>query len=480
MKTLIGREAEIEVLDRLFQSENAEFLAIYGRRRVGKTFLVTQHFKDRGIFFEITGAPNATTKEQLLNFHDEFCALFKREKKPPKTWAEAFGRLRDAIKEISPSKKVILFFDELPWLASTRSRFLQALDYNWNRHFSRMPNVLLIVCGSSAFWMVSQIINNKGGLYGRLSAHLRISPFSLSTTEKYLQSRGIQLPQAQICEIYMITGGVPKYLSYLEPGQSAAQCIHSLCFTPQAPLVGEFYKLYHSLFKNPELHFTIVQTLAKKHYGLTRKELLRETKLGNTGRTSEILTELIESGFITLRPEIGKQTREAHYYLSDEYSLFYLNWIEPVKTTILQDVDTNYWLQQQNTQSWKIWAGYAFENVCFKHLTKIKDALRIGGVITTAGYWKSLKDGKKEAEIDLVIDRSDQSINLCEIKFYNEPFEMDHSYAKELQRKKGVFSARTKTRKALFVTLITSFGAVKNPAYLSVINNQITLENLFD
>ncbi len=479
MQQLIGREPEIEVLDRLYASKNAEFLAIYGRRRVGKTFLITEHFKDKGIFFEITGAPNASTKEQILNFYDEFCALFKKEKKPPKTWGEAFGLLRDAIKDIPPSQKVVLFFDELPWLASPRSRFLQALDYNWNRHFSRMPNVLLIVCGSSAFWMVSQIVNNKGGLYGRLSAHLRIVPFTLATTEKYLQSRGIDLPRAQICEIYMITGGVPKYLSYLEPGLSGAQCIHSLCFTPQAPLAGEFYKLYHSLFRNPEPHFSVVQALAKKHYGLARSELLKEAKLSGTGRTSEILTELIESGFIMLMPEIGKQTREVRYYLSDEYSLFYLNWIEPVKTTILQGVDVNYWLQYQNTQSWRIWVGYAFETVCFKHLGKIKDALRIGGVTTTSGFWKSIKDGKKESEVDLVIDRADQSINLCEIKFHRELFEMDGAYAKELIRKKEVFRNRTETKKALFTTLITSFGAVKNPAYLSAVDNQITLDSLF-
>ena len=479
MEKLIGREDEIKVLERLYKSKSAEFLAVYGRRRVGKTFLITQHFKNKGVFFEVTGTPNATTQEQLSNFHDELCSLFNKKTKRPKTWSEAFLQLKEAIKEIHSSQKVIIFLDELPWLAPKRSRFLQALDYYWNRHFSRMPNVLLIVCGSSAFWMVSQIINNKGGLYGRLSAHLRITPFSLGTTEQYLQSRGIDLPRSQVCEIYMVTGGVPKYLSFLEPGQSAAQSIHSLCFTPQSPLVGEFYKLYHSLFKNPAPHFLIVQTLAKKHYGLTRLSLLQETKLKNTGRTSEVLTELVESGLIGLKPEMGKKAREVRYYLSDEYSLFYLHWIEPVKMNILQGVDANYWLQYQNTQSWRIWAGYAFENLCFKHLPKIKEALHIGAVTTTASYWKSLKNGKKEIEIDLVIDRADQSINLCEIKYYRDSFEMDSSYAKEILLKKEIFRKRTHTRKALFMTLITSCKAIQNPAYLSCIETQVNLEALF-
>ncbi len=480
MQELIGREDEIEVLDRLYKSKNAEFLAIYGRRRVGKTFLITKYFKNKGIFFEITGTPNATAKEQRANFHDEFCSLFGKNKKAPQTWAEALSQLKDAVSQVDPSQKVIIFFDELPWLASKNSRFLQALDYHWNRHFSRMPNVLLIVCGSSAFWMVSQIVNNKGGLYGRLSAHLRITPFSLGTTEKYLRSRGIDLPYAQICEIYMVTGGVPKYLSYLEPGRSAAQCIHSLCFIPQAPLVAEFHKLYQSLFRNPESHFLIVQTLAKHHYGLTRNDLFREAKLRKGGKLNKVLIELIESGFVTLKPEIGKHLRDAKYYLSDEYSLFYLHWIEPVKMTILQGVDANYWLQYQNTQSWRIWAGYAFENLCFKHLLKIKEALRIGAVTTTAGYWKSMNGGKKEVEIDLIIERADQCINLCEIKFYREPFEMTQAYAKELQRKKELFRSRTKTQKALFTTLITNGEVIKNPAYLSVVDSHISVESLFD
>lgn len=480
-KQIIGRKEEIHLLDRLYRSQNAEFLAVYGRRRIGKTFLITQFFKDKGIFFEITGAPNTTTTEQLINFHDEFCALFTSEAiiKTPKNWSEAFRRLREALKKINPSQKIILFFDELPWLATARSQFLAALDYNWNRHFSRMPNVLLIVCGSAASWMVNQIVNNKGGLYGRLSAHLRLLPFTFSETEEYLQSRGINLPRTQICELYMVTGGVPKYLSYLEQGLSATQCIHSLCFTPQAPLLTEFHKLYHSLFRHPEPHLKIVSALANRRRGLLRSELLKEAQLKDSGRASEILNELLESGFLMMMPQIGKQVREARYYLSDEYSLFYFNWIDPVKSTLLHGVDKDYWITRQNSQAWRIWVGYAFETLCLKHIDKIKNALGISAVSTTSGYWKSVVEGKKESEIDLVIDRADQCINLCEIKFHAESYEMDAAYAKELLRKKELFRKRTKTRKALFTTLITTYGATKNSAYLSSVDNQLTLDQLF-
>jgi hypothetical protein len=342
-----------------------------------------------------------------------------------------------------------------------------------------MSNVLLIVCGSAAAWMVNEILNDKGGLYGRLSAHLRLTPFTLSETEEYLHSQGIHLPKAQIAELYMVTGGVPKYLSYLEPGLSAAQCIDSLCFTPQSPLLTEFHKLYHSLFKHPEPHLKIIKALAHKRHGLSRKELLQEAGMRESGRASEILNELLESGFLIMLPEVGKQIRESRYYLSDEYSLFYLNWIDPIKVNILQGVDANYWLAKHHSQSWRIWAGFAFETLCLKHIDKIKSALGISAVLTTVGYWKSIVEGKKEIEIDLVLERADQCCNLSELKFYSGEYEMSAQDAQDLTRKKELFRMRTETRKALFTTLITTFGAKKNSAYLASVDNQVTLDQLF-
>ncbi|NGX28590.1 MAG: hypothetical protein K940chlam1_00772 [Candidatus Anoxychlamydiales bacterium] len=478
---IIGRTEEKRMLEKLYRSQRAEFLAIYGRRRVGKTFLVREFFKDKGVFFEITGSYNVKNIDQLQNFHTEFCALFKNETdySSPKNWKEALNRLKSNIKKIDKKQKIILFFDELPWLASLKSDFLSALDYMWNRHFSTMGNVLLIVSGSAASWMISNVINNTGGLYGRLSAHLRLLPFNLSETEEYLLSFGIELTKKQICEIYMITGGVPKYLSYLEAGKSATINIHELCFKPQSPLLTEFYKLYHSLFKNAEMHLLIIRALSKKRRGLSRLELLKETSLPNNGKTSEILQELEESGFIMTMPEIGKKSRNMRFYLNDEYSLFYLNWIEPEKGILLQGVEKDYWIKKQTSPSWRSWAGFAFENLCLKHVSQIKEALQIGGVSTTSGYWKSMAKGKKEIEIDLVIDRADSCMNLCEIKFYNVEFVVTKSYAKELMKKKDLFYEHTKTKKALFVTLITPFGVRENANFLSAVENQLSIEALF-
>ena len=478
---IVGRKTELRLLERLYLSPNAEFLAIYGRRRIGKTYLIRNFFKDKGVFFVLTGSFNAKKKEQLLNFHREFCALFLEEGviKPPKNWSDAFHRLYTACTKIRKEQKIIIFFDELPWLATPKSDFLRAMNYHWNQHFSWMPNIRLIVCGSAAAWMVHQILNDKGGLYGRLSAHLRLLPFTLSETEEYLHSRAIHLTRQQICEIYMATGGVPKYLSFLEGGHSVAQCIQHLCFSPQSPLLTEFHKLYHSLFKHPGPHIEVVKALARKRHGMLRDDLLRESNLSKSGRAKEILNELVESGFLMILSLSGKKKREVCYYLSDEYSLFYLTWIEPGKGTLLQGMENDYWIKRQSSQSFRIWAGLAFETLCLKHVDKIKFALGIGGVSTKTGYWKSEKGGKKEVEVDLVIDRADQCINLCEMKFHNEIFEMQKTYAEELRRKKSLFRERTKTRKALFTTLITSYGANKNSAYLSIIDNQISSEELF-
>lgn len=482
---IIGREEEQRILEKLYNSKKAEFLAVYGRRRIGKTYLITEYFKDKGIFFEMTGSPNATLSEHLLNFHREFCALFKKEDNqlPPKNWSEAFHRLEGILKEYANTSKIILFFDEMPWLAHKRSKFLAALDYFWNRHASRMPNVLLIVCGSAASWMIHTIINSKGGLYGRLSAYIRLLPFRLAEVEQYLHAQHIDLDRKQICELYMVTGGVPKYLSHLQRGNSARQLINQLCFSPQAPLLIEFHKLYHSLFAKPELHVAIIKALSEKRKGLTREEVNKAIG-GKTSRaTTKILQELEESGFITKIPEMGKKIKDALFVLTDEYSLFYLDWIDDVKHAILQNNDPNYWIKQQSSSSWEAWAGYAFESICLKHVSNIKEALKIAGVLTQESHWSSIaKVGTKEkgVQIDLVIDRADQCINLCEIKFCNKTFVINKNYAEELERKKRVFKEKTKTKKSIFLTLITPYGTEENSQYLSVVDNQVTVDDFFE
>lgn len=483
MEKIIGRLQEKRILEKLYQSDKAEFLAIYGRRRVGKTFLITQFFKDKGVYFEITGTKNSPKSEQLANFFREFIALFKDgNKEHPKDWGEAFYYLQNAIAGIPSSQKVVLFFDELPWLASNKSGFVQALEYFWNRHASRMSNVLLIICGSAASWMINKIIHNRGGLYGRLSAEIALQSFSLSEVEAYLKSRNILLTRKQITEVFMAAGGVPKYLSFIERGMSSSQIVNSLCFTPQGPLLKEFHHLYDSLFENSYKHVKIAQLLANKRQGMTLQEIVDTIDFPSSGRPNEALKELEESGFVLGIQEFNKKVKDKKFRLVDEYTLFYLTWIENVKLSIIRGSDLDYWNKIQPTAAWYSWAGYAFENIVLKHIKKIKEGLEIGAVATREWYWKYAppkKSNEEGAEIDLVIDRADQCINLCEIKFYNGPYTMTKHDAETIERKKRLFQERTKTRKALFITLITPFGAFENEHYIRCIDKQLTLDSLF-
>lgn len=345
---IIGREKELETLKKVLLSEKAEFLAIYGRRRIGKTFLIHEFFKDKGLYFEVTGSNKASKKEQLKNFARELQALFPGTYKF-EDWSDAFDALLKGIESRDPSKKFIFFIDELPWLASAKSGFLAALDYFWNRHLSRIPNVLLIVCGSAAHWMIKKIVNDKGGLHNRLSECIRLEPFTLQETESYLAAQTVEFKRKQLVELYMAFGGVAKYLTSLPRGKSVSQIINEYCFSSSGYLFSEFSKLYDSLFDFSQNHIAVIRALAKKQHGLVRSDLLKAAKLSPGGSSTTVLEELEESGFIMSMHGFHKQQKEKLFRLIDEYSLFYLSWIDPVKESILRNFDATYWNKKYKT-----------------------------------------------------------------------------------------------------------------------------------
>jgi uncharacterized protein len=482
MDIFFGREDEKKKLNELLESDRAEFLAIYGRRRVGKTYLISEFLKDKGIYFEITGSKKAPKSEQLRNFFREFSLLFPDETIDvcPKDWGEALSLLTSALAKIPRNQKIILFFDELPWLASPRSGFLRALDYFWNRHASRMRNMKLIVCGSAAAWMIHNVINDKGGLYGRLSAQMRLDPFTLAEVEKLLVLRGIRLDRKQLITLYMAIGGIPKYLNFIKPGMSAAQMLNEYCFKAQGFLFQEFPKLFKSLFDSADRHVKIVKILAKNRYGLQQSQIFKKAGLSIGGNASATLEELEESGFIMSVPQFGKNVKERQWRLSDEYSFFYLTWVEDIRNTILRKSDPEYWMKQQISQKWLTWAGYAFENICLKHVSKIKEALGLAGISTIETQWSFHGSQKSDgAQIDLVIDRADNCINLCEIKFSNDVYVLTKKDQEDLERKRRIFQHETKSRKTVFTTLITPYGAQENVHYLGTVQKQLTMNNLF-
>lgn len=475
-KILIGREKEQAVLQKALQSQEPEMIALIGRRRVGKTFLVKTIYKQQ-IVFELAGTQNASMREQLQSFSyqlGEFMGL-TTPLKEPKNWLEAFHTLIQYLKQKQSKQKQVVFFDELPWLASPRSGFLKALSFFWN-NWAVNQNIVVVICGSAASWMIRRVIHHKGGLHNRISRRIHLKPFTLAETEAYFQSKHISLNRYQIVQLYMAMGGVPHYLKEVEKGKSAAQNINDICFEETGLLSDEFSKLYPSLFEHSEIHLSVVRTLAERHQGMTRQEIISRSKLADGGGLSRVLDELVQSGFISFSFAYNRKKRDKIYRLIDQYSLFYLQFIE--KNTL---DSKNIWNKISQTQAYKVWSGYAFENICLQHISEIKEALRIGGIYSNASSF--LKKGtatEEGTQIDLLIDRNDQVINIVEIKFYNEVFTISKEYATKLRQKLRVFQGSTQTRKQLMLVLLTTFGLKHNQHSLGLVENVLSLDDLFE
>lgn len=477
--SIIGREKEVEILDSVLNSPSAEFISIYGRRRVGKTYLINQYFQNKGIYFELTGRKDTPKSLQLSNFSQVYADTFNQGIKIsiPKTWDEAFYQLKEKIDRVDSSQKVILFLDELPWLASPKSGFLDALDLFWNRYISRNQQCILIVCGSAAEWMIKKIIANKAGLHNRLTRPpIQLMPFTLHETENYLNARHISVERKQIIDIYMALGGVAYYLNLVPRGKSSAEIMNVLFFAKNASLRLEFHYLFASLFQHSERHIMIIRVLASIRQGLTQSELVEKIPdLSSGGGMLSLLEELEHCGFILKLLEYGKKKKEARYRLIDAFSLFYLKWVEGIGET-----GDLYWLRKMGSAAYYAWAGYAFENICFQHYPQIIKALELSVVAEAKSGWMTKGDEQNQgAQIDLIIDRADKCINLCEIKFYDDEFVIDKDYAVVLRRKKTLFREKTKTRKTLFTTMITPYGVVKNASYLDCVDQQLMMDALF-
>lgn len=479
MGQIIGRVEEQKILDQKRNSNKAELIAVLGRRRVGKTYLIRNYF-EKEIVFELTGMHDATLKVQLQNFT---IAMQKATKSPilasvPSNWLEAFTILDSFIGTLPTTQPAVIFLDEFPWLHTHKSNFLQAFDHWWNSSASKNGHVKVVICGSAASWMIDKVVESKGGLHNRVTQTIRLLPFSLAETDAYLKSEGIILDRYKVLQLYMAMGGIPHYLQQIKTGESPAQIIDRLFFTKDGPLLREFSLLFESLFDHSSQHETMIRALAKKGTGLTRQEIIDVTGLSSGGSMSRILKELEESGFITANIPFQKTINESIYKLSDEYSLFYLKFVNGVKPT-----GEGTWLAQFNTPSYTSWSGFAFESVCQKHTSQIKAALNIGsGIRTNVSTWRySPPRGSKMkgAQIDLLLDRNDGIINLCEIKFYKDEFVIDKSYADELDTKILVFQKETKTKSTIFPTMITTYGVKKNSYYSGRIQNEVTIADLF-
>lgn len=469
---VIGREPEKLLLDEILESPSAELVAVYGRRRVGKTYLIKSYLKQQ-IVFEYSGIHNIATDIQLANFIGAMADQLNGglALKVPKDWFGAFDLLSTLLKAKLRRKKTVVFLDEFPWMQTPKSNFMAAFENFWNTWAAGKPNFVCILCGSAASWMIQNVLRNKGGLHNRLTRKIPLAPFSLYETEAFLKSRSIFLDRYQIMQIYMALGGVPHYLKQVKVGMSAAQVIDASCFSKNGFLHTEFDDLFKALFDASDRHMKVVRVLAAKPTGLTRNELIKACKLQSGGSTTQLLDDLTESGFITPYVPLGKLTKDSIYKLTDEYVRFYLKFIEPNRAG-----GKGTWMKLAAMPSWKSWSGLAFEVICHKHMDAIKMALGISGLYTNTSVWK----GKGQSvQIDLLIDRQDYCINICEMKFYAAPFVIDKKYAAELQQKLHQFKLETHTRKQLFLTMVTFFGIEPNIYSTGLVQHVVTANDLF-
>lgn len=470
---LFGREYEKQKLNRCLETEQAQLILVYGRRRVGKTYLIHKFFNGR-FDFRLTGIYNQPKNVQLENFSYELNRQSGRNDPVPKNWLHAFRMLRDYLSTLPEDEKCIVFLDEMPWMDTARSDLLAAFEWFWNGWGSMQNNLLVIVCGSATSWLSENIEENKGGLFSRLTCKLFLQPFNLHETELFLQSRGIEWSRYDIAECYMIMGGIPYYLCMLDPQINYRQNIDNLFFRKRAELWDEFDHLYHTLFKNSEQYITIATALSQKRGGLTREEIVKRTGLPANGHLTKMLGNLQNSGFVRSISFFGKTSQHMRYQLSDYYSRFYFQFLKNRSGR-----DEHFWSHALDLPARRVWAGLTFEQLCLDHLPQIKQRLGISGVVSEVSLWNSPgSSGNPGAQIDFIIDRRDHVINLCEVKYSINLFEIDRAYDLVLRNKMDLFRRATDTKKALQMTMITTYG-LKNSKYNSLIGKQIVLDDLF-
>lgn len=469
---IIGRKEEQKTLLSAAQSEYSELIAVYGRRRVGKTFLIRETFGYK-FTFQHTGLANGRIKDQLFSFAISLRDAGYDDCPTPQSWLEAFSLLSHFLKNSTDEKKIV-FLDELPWMDTPRSNFISAFEHFWNGWASARKDIVLIICGSATSWIINKVINDHGGLHNRVTQRIALRPFTLKECEMFAQSKGLEMSQYQIAECYMILGGIPFYWNLLEKGLSLAQNIDKFFFARNGKLANEFNQLYASLFKSPEQYIDVVTALGRKKAGMTREEIRTAIDKPSNGALSKVLDELEYCGFIRKYNGYGKKTKEAIYQLIDNYTLFYFKFIQQNKNN-----DEHFWSASIDSAMHRAWSGLAFERLCMAHTRQIKAGLGISGVLSNIYSWRKEADENGEgAQIDLLIDRNDQVINICEMKYALSEFTIDAEYERNLRNKKSAFIESTHTRKTVHITMVTTYGIRQN-AHSGIVQSEITLEDLF-
>ncbi len=475
---MIGRKKEIKELNKLYDKKHAELVAVYGRRRIGKTFLIDETFSGRITFRHAGLAPDDNDsvgflQAQLEHFYGSLELFGMEPSEKPKTWLEAFLLLEKFLQKIDDGSRQVVFLDELPWLDSPKSGFMRAFEGFWNNWGCHRSNLMVIVCGSANSWILDNLINNRGGLYNRVTYEIKLSPFTLSECEEFFESNNVRLSRYDIVQSYMILGGIPYYLGYFDGELSLAQNIDNIIFDSNAKLRDEYNRLFDSIFSNPEVIKKIVRFLFSRNAGYTRSEISKALDISDGGTLSKHLNALIASNFVIKYVPFGFKKNSEHYKLIDPFCLFYLQFLGNGNPH-----NNHYWQENVTAQHVVTWRGFAFENVCFNHVEQIKNALRIGGVQSNNSAWSKRSDDELGAQIDLLIERNDNVINMCELKYYSGNYTINNTDYEKLLHRQQLLADSVSKKSTIHSTLVTTFGLTQNQ-YSGFFTNVITIDDLF-
>ena len=473
MNRIVARTREIDTLERKFNSGKPEFVIVYGRRRIGKTFLVNNVFADR-FTFSYVGARNQKPMKQLQRFAEQLKTYSGSPFAPVlNDWEEAFQALRALIENKPKEDRKVIFFDEMPWIDTPRSSFVEALEYFWNAWAAQRNDILFIACGSATSWMVNKLVKNRGGLHNRITEQIYLRPFRLGECEEYLHENECHWDRYTILQCYMALGGVPYYMNLLNPQQSLAQNIDRLFFAKNAPMREEFDELFNALYTHADKYIDVINALSGSKKGLLRAEIVEQTGQSG-GRLTKLLENLERCDFIETYSQYKSSVRNSVYRICDPYTLFYFKFVEGKNTK-----DEHWWTNNMHSHSVESWQGFSFETICMTHLEQIKQRLGVAGISTTTGTWRALGDEtEKGTQIDLVIDRADRVINLCEMKFSEAPYVITKDFEQQLRERMAIFKAKTRTRKSLATTMVTTYGVLRG-IHSGIVQSEVVMDDLF-
>lgn len=470
---LIGRQTEIERLEKAYASSRSEFVALYGRRRVGKTFLIEQVFKERMVF-KHTGSYKVTKALLLQRFYTALNKQGAKLSRPFSSWDEAFAALGDFLNASQAERKVV-FIDEMPWMDTPRSGFVSALEYFWNTFAVPRQDILLIICGSASSWIISKVLKNRGGLHNRVTCRINLAPFTLAECELFSEKCLLRYSRQQIVDAYMVFGGIPFYWSKFEAGKSVMQNVSSLCFAENGELRYEYNEIYASQFESPEKYYRIIAELGRKKKGMTRAELIRATGLTSNGQISTMLENLCECGFIRRYSQLFNRKKDAVYQLMDNFTLFYFAFMAD-----RANLDEESFRMLMHSSSYIAWQGRAFERVCMQHVRELKKALGIAGIISDVCAWQGKeKDGVPGAQIDLLIARSDNIVDLCEMKYTDQPYAITGRYWKTLENKRRRLAMEVPEKQSIHIVMVCPYG-IKVNQFSDSVTRVVSLDSLFD